>query len=419
MTSFVVNTAAYSVQLAVLVAAAILILLALRVRAPRPSLYFWQIVLAAAILLPVLQPWAAPSVGTSTPPFMAAASAPIEDLTVQGANLTTLFIYVVAAGIVVRLLWLASGFIRLRRIVADATPTDALESVARELSTAIGATAAITVSDNVQTPATIGVRRPLILLPRRILDMSLPVQRAVLAHELVHVRRRDWLHTLFDECWCAILWFHPAARVLASRLSLSREMVVDEATLLLTRDRRAYAEALLAFSTPQPGAESHLPGVIALIGRQHLSQRISLIAEEDRMSRRRLVASFAVALFMCSLATTSAVSVLPLTAVTAQTTKVYKPGDGVSLPSVVTEVKPKYTPEAMQQKIQGSVWMLVVVLASGEVGDVRISKSLDARYGLDQEAIKAAKQWKFKPGMREGKPVAVEVTLEMTFTLKK
>lgn len=137
------------------------------------------------------------------------------------------------------------------------------------------------------------------------------------------------------------------------------------------------------------------------------------------MSRRRLVASFAVALFMCSLATTSAVSVLPLTAVTAQTTKVYKPGDGVSLPSVVTEVKPKYTPEAMQQKIQGSVWMLVVVLASGEVGDVRISKSLDARYGLDQEAIKAAKQWKFKPGMREGKPVAVEVTLEMTFTLKK
>ena len=51
--------------------------------------------------------------------------------------------------------------------------------------------------------------------------------------------------------------------------------------------------------------------------------------------------------------------------------------------------------------------------------DVQISKSLDAEYGLDQQAIKAAKQWKFKPGTREGTPVAVEVTIEMTFTLKK
>lgn len=103
---------------------------------------------------------------------------------------------------------------------------------------------------------------------------------------------------------------------------------------------------------------------------------------------------------------------------TAQTTKVYKPGNGVSLPPVVHEVKPEYTREAMKQQIQGSVFMLVVVLESGDVGDVQISKSLDAEYGLDQEAIKAAKQWKFKPGTREGKPVAVEVTIQMTFTLK-
>jgi len=137
------------------------------------------------------------------------------------------------------------------------------------------------------------------------------------------------------------------------------------------------------------------------------------------MTRRRLLASFGIALFVCSAATASAVSVLPMTALTAQSTKVYKPGDGITLPIVVREAKPRYTPEAMKQKIQGSVWMLVVVLESGDVGDVQISKSLDAEYGLDQEAIKAAKQWKFKPGTREGKPVAVEVTVEMTFTLKK
>ena len=74
---------------------------------------------------------------------------------------------------------------------------------------------------------------------------------------------------------------------------------------------------------------------------------------------------------------------------------------------------------AMQQKIQGSVFMQVVVLETGGVGDVQVTKSLDAKYGLDQEAIKAVKQWKFKPGMRADKPVAVEVAIEMTFTLKK
>ena len=136
------------------------------------------------------------------------------------------------------------------------------------------------------------------------------------------------------------------------------------------------------------------------------------------MSRRRLLAIFVIALCVCAAATASAVSVLPMTAVPSQTTKVYKPGRGITNPSVVSEAKPVYTPAAMKQKIQGSVYMQVVVLENGNVGDVQISKSLDAEYGLDQEAIKAMKQWKFKPGMRAGKPVAVQVTVQMTFTLK-
>ena len=102
------------------------------------------------------------------------------------------------------------------------------------------------------------------------------MQRAIVCHELVHVKRRDWLQTIAEEIWCALLWFHPAARVIASRLSLARETVVDEMTILLTRDRRAYAEALLAFSDPQP----HVIGVTPFIGRHTLSQRISLIAQE-------------------------------------------------------------------------------------------------------------------------------------------
>jgi TonB family protein len=98
--------------------------------------------------------------------------------------------------------------------------------------------------------------------------------------------------------------------------------------------------------------------------------------------------------------------------------EVYKPGNGISLPVVVKEVKPSYTDEAKAAGIRGSVWLRVVVQADGLVGDVQVTRSLDQEYGLDNEAVKAAKQWEFKPGTKDGKPVAVEVTVEMTFTLK-
>ena len=97
----------------------------------------------------------------------------------------------------------------------------------------------------------------------------------------------------------------------------------------------------------------------------------------------------------------------------------YRPGDGVTLPRVVKEVKPVYTAAAMQAKIQGTVWMTVVVLSSGNVGDVAVVESLDTEHGLDRQAVDATRQWKFEPGTKAGKPVPVEVTIEMTFTLKK
>ena len=85
---------------------------------------------------------------------------------------------------------------------------------------------------------------------------------------------------------------------------------------------------------------------------------------------------------------------------------------------MVHEVKPEYTPQGMQAKIQGSVWMHVVIGATGDVTDVQITRSLDQEFGLDDKAIEAAHQWKFKPGTKDGKPVAVRVTVEMRFTLK-
>jgi protein TonB len=92
---------------------------------------------------------------------------------------------------------------------------------------------------------------------------------------------------------------------------------------------------------------------------------------------------------------------------------------GVTLPKVIFEVKPQYTPEAVQARIEGTLMMTAVVRTDGMPVDIEITKSLDTRYGLDKQAVAALSQWRFEPGRKDGKPVPVLVTVETRFKLKK
>jgi protein TonB len=118
-----------------------------------------------------------------------------------------------------------------------------------------------------------------------------------------------------------------------------------------------------------------------------------------------------------SILTVAAISVVLAGTGLAQQGDVHQIGNGVKAPRLIREVKPTYTEGAMRRKIQGLVEMKVVVLADGTVGDdVVVTKSLDEE--LDQQAIKAVKQWTFEPGTKDDKPVRVQVNIEMTFTLR-
>ena len=97
----------------------------------------------------------------------------------------------------------------------------------------------------------------------------------------------------------------------------------------------------------------------------------------------------------------------------------YTPGQGVTWPVVVREVKPKYPEGAMGAKIQGQVELQIVVSDTGTVGDVRVIKSLDRQFGLDDAAIAAAKQWQFRPGLRDGRTVPTIVSLILEFRVGK
>lgn len=418
MTVSLWSLAAYALQLAALVTVAFAAMWMLRIRSPRHSLRLWQAVLAIALLLPPAQSGKVEPSALQVLAGAISAAALSEDggsIIPAGLDPGSIVLLIVATGIVARLLWLGLGLIKLRSIVARATLDEGFADITGELTGSLGVTATVRVSDDLEGPATVGLRHAVVLLPRSVRHMSAAVQRAILCHELLHVKRRDWLQTLGEEVWRSLLWFHPHAHLMASKLSLAREMVVDEQTILITRDRRAYAEALLAFSDPQP----HVIGVTPFIGRRTLSQRISLIAEEASMSRHRALASASLALLASIAITAAAIDRFPMFATVQAESVVHKPGNGVTLPEVVKEVKPSYTAAAMQAKIQGSVWLECVVTETGDVADIKVTKSLDSEFGLDQEAIHAAEQWQFKPGRKDGKPVAVRITIELTFTLKK
>lgn len=97
---------------------------------------------------------------------------------------------------------------------------------------------------------------------------------------------------------------------------------------------------------------------------------------------------------------------------------VFRIGSGVESPRLLQSARPDYTSEAMRAKVQGVVQLEGVVLPDGTVGDVRVIRSLDAVFGLDEEAIRAARRFRFEPGRRFGEPVAVLVSFEIEFTLR-
>jgi len=94
---------------------------------------------------------------------------------------------------------------------------------------------------------------------------------------------------------------------------------------------------------------------------------------------------------------------------------VYHPGNGVSAPRVIYNPDPEYSDEARRVKYQGNVVLSLIVDPTGNVRQIRVARSLGM--GLDEKAIDAVERWRFAPGMKDGRPVAVQVNVEVTFRL--
>jgi TonB family protein len=243
----------------------------------------------------------------------------------------------------------------------------------------------IRVSDAISSPVTFGFLHPAILLPANFSELDVTVQEAILCHEILHVRRRDWLFTLAEELIRSIFWFHPAIWWLLGEIGLAREQVVDRQVVELTRSRDQYVDALLAIAGAKPRLD--LAPAPLFLRRRHLKQRVVSIMKEVRMSKMRSVSSLAAGLGIMALACWFVTATFPL----AAAPQMVADGPGVTVDAGGTVLHRSgivYPDAARRNRVQGVVRVEASIDSSGNVVDTRVlSGPIELRRAAQQSVL--------------------------------
>jgi bla regulator protein blaR1 len=290
--------------------------------------------------------------------------------------------------------------------------------------------------DSAMEPGIFGICRPVLLWPAAISEhLQDSHLKAILAHEVWHAQRRDNLAAAMHMAVEAIFWFHPMVWWLGARLVEERELACDEEVLQLGNPPAIYAESIL--KTCEFCVGSDLACVSGVTGAE-LKKRIVRImtptlAEKLTPGRRLLLASVGIAavavpvLFgLWKIPPVSAQSPpasypqVPMTPIQSSSEgtappQIYHIGGDVSAPKLVFAADPVFTEEAKRAKYQGVCVIALIVDTEGNPQRVQVVRHLGM--GLDKKAVEAVKQYRFKPAMRNGEPVAVEVNIEVNFRL--
>jgi beta-lactamase regulating signal transducer with metallopeptidase domain len=308
------NLLLYAAQAALVIGALAALLAALRL-SPAFRLAACRAVLLAVLVLPWLALLRTPAPELPAVSFSGAPASFVEAIDARVAAdrpWAAIAGGVLAAGVVLRLLWLGIGLLRLSRLtrrLPEAETTTEVDALQAEL----GTRARVHFAPGLAQPVTFGVSPAIVLLPIALRDASAEERTAVLCHELLHVRRKDWPWVLLEEAVLAVLWFHPAVWWLVGELQLAREQVVDRLTVAATGARRAYMDALLSAAD----APSAPPLFAQFLRRRHLARPLVALAEEVVMSRARLAVGGVLVLGVLLGSGAAAVAAWPLAVVQA------------------------------------------------------------------------------------------------------
>jgi TonB family protein len=372
----------------VLLAAGMLCLRLLRGRDPAVRHLVCLSSLASAAIVPVLALW--------SPQWSVLISVPADPQAALGVNAAPALwswplalLVVWALGVFVMLLRAAGGWIMLLGL--------------RRRSTYFhyGEDAEVRIAD-VTTPLTCGVLDPLILLPENAQGWDAQRLHAVLLHEAAHVRRRDCLAKYVAQGSRALLWWNPLAWMVAARLNHEQELACDDAVLSAGIPADAYATVLLDVARE---CSSSLVLGCAMTASPSLHERFAHLFERHETARTTRRTAIAIPLLLVLMTTVSFAE------------KIYKIGPGIVPPKVLEKTsEPQYTDQARAAKLEGTVGLTIVVGTDQRAHDIKITKSLDP--GLDRNAIESIMTWRFQPGTKNGKPVAVQARIDVNYHLQ-
>lgn len=411
-TAFAADLTSYVLQSSLILGVGLLLPVLFRLRDARAALLYGQGLLFAVLLLPLFQPQ---PLRTTLAGEMTVTGEWLGQLAETPENgYGNLLLGVLGLGILLRLAWLGLGLLALRSWRRGARPA-CLAPEVLEIADAVDARAVLLVSGRVGIPVTFGWRSPVVLLPAGFPELPLAAQRGVLCHELLHVRRRDWLAVLFEEGMRALLWFHPGIWMLLARIALSREQVVDREAVRLTGSRRAYLEALRTFAGSWQAAA--VPG-LPFFHRGHLLERVTHLCKEVPMSRRHIATL--VTTFAGLLALTAVLGILafPMAGTAWAAAEPLKVAGNVKPPKNVNKAQPEYPASARDAKIEGTVVVNTVIDEQGRVRNPTVAES-SGNSDLDRSAVDTVAQWTFRPATLDGKPVEVYYTITIRFALDK
>ncbi len=352
----------------------------------KARLIFWQGLLLALLLLPAIEPWrSSPMVVIKTTPATVAVAMAGAEAAQSG--FTWNWLLVIGAGAALRIVWIAAGFLRLRGFRKRATlltepPIRFASSSARWY-----------VSHTLPGPVTYGWQQPSILLPARVMQLPSSLREAIACHELMHVRRRDWLFVLAEETVRSLLWFHPAVWYVLSRIQLAREQVVDREVVRLTEDRDGYLEALVEVASqrlqPDPGGLLHVPAPLFL-RKRHLAMRVAAVLKEVSMSKSHIAARLTAVCSAMFVAAVVGMWFIPF--VSPAQTVMDDPGVTVDAGATLMHRAAVRNPS----NASGIVTLEASLNAKGEVTDAHVLSGPD---DLRKEALSSVLQWHYNPGL--------------------
>ncbi len=406
------NFTIWSLQVALITAAGSFLPKLFRLESPKLRLAYSQVLLLVCLALPLVQPYR-----EGQPQGRAVISATTGPVTIRSGtdgvfpawSLEEMALGIWIAGVTVRLLLLATGFVRLRRLRRSGMPVQSLAESLPKTMQRVAAHTEFYVSEAITGPVTFGFRRPVVLLPAGFPELAPERREPILCHELLHVQRKDWLYAVAEELIRSVLWFHPAIWWLLGQIQLTREQAVDQAVIEHTRAKDEYVNALLAMAAAR--MEADLAPAPLFLRKQHLRQRIASIYLGVSMPKRRLILSTFAVFSALPLVVGITAWQFPLSA----TPQEVNDSPGIEVRSGANQILHRpgiaYPAGALEKHISGEVILTANVNAKGEVIDARVVSGPEDLRG---PAMQSVLRWHFVPMAERTTTSPVEVAIRFS-----